>query len=68
MRIVTSLYKFVGKKVNIVDINNKNWQGVAIGYDSPEDSEDGQQYLDVEVKNFGILGIAESEIKSIEVL
>lgn len=58
----------VGRKVKIVDINNKIWKGLAIGSDSPEDSEDGQWYLDVRVNNFGILGISESEIKSIEVL
>lgn len=63
---MTNLYKFVGQKVIIIDINNKEWQGFVIGYDSSNDSEDGQQYLDVEVTDFGILGIAESEIKSIK--
>lgn len=63
---MTNLYKFVGQKVIIIDINNKEWQGFVIGYDSSNDSEDGQQYLDVEVADFGILSIAESEIKSIK--
>ena len=65
---MVKLVDTVGKKVNILDINNKNWEGLVIGCDSPEDSEDGKWYLDVRVNNFGILGISESEIKSIEVL
>ena len=65
---MVKLVDTVGKKVNILDINNKNWEGLVIGCDSPEDSEDGQWYLDVRVNNFGILGISEPEIKSIEVL
>lgn len=65
---MVKLIDAVGKKVKVFDINNKSWEGLAIGCDSPEDSEDGKWYLDIKIDNFGVLGISESEIKSIEVI
>ncbi|KRL96568.1 hypothetical protein [Limosilactobacillus equigenerosi] len=58
----------LGKIVKIVAINGKLFVGPVEGYETPEDSEDGQWWLDVDVDGFGLLTIAKSEIKSLEVI
>lgn len=61
--------KYHGKKAEIIDIDNKKWIGKVIMYDTPEDSENGKWWLDIDVENisnFGILSICEDEIKTIK--
>lgn len=58
----------MGKKIKLVDIDDQIFIGRAISLETPEDSEDGQWWLDVEVPGFGELTIPEPEIRSIEVL
>lgn len=62
---------YFGKKVEILDVYLKRWTGIVDGYESPEDSEDGKWYLNIEVQyldGFRLIGIAEDEIKEIKIL
>lgn len=59
---------FIGKTVKIIDVDNKRFVGQAVTYDDPENSEDGNWWLDVDVPKFGMLTISEPEIKSIEIV
>lgn len=58
----------MGKNIKLTDIDNQIFIGNATSLETPEDSEDGKWYLDVDVPGFGLLNISESEIKSIEIV
>lgn len=58
----------MGKNIKLTDIDNRIFIGQATSLETPDDSEDGQWYLDVDVPKFGLLNISESEIKAIEVV
>ena len=64
------LKKYINKKVKIIDINDKEWIGVAtsidlaINYDDVEYDE-----LDLEINGLSsIIAFPENEIKSIEII
>lgn len=58
----------MGKNIKLKDLDDRIFIGQATSLETPDDSEDGQWYLDVDVPKFGILNISESEIKSIEII
>ena len=64
------LKKYINKKVKIIDVNDKEWIGVAtsidlaINYDDIEYDE-----LDLEINGLSsIIAFPENEIKSIEII
>lgn len=63
--------KFFGKKVYILTDNGREWLGILSGFESPEDSEDGNFWIDVDVikpQNFGSLTVREDEIVKISLV
>lgn len=69
MEMRLMLNNFLGKNVRIIDDDNIEWRGYVSGIETPEDSDDGQWWLDiVNVNKPGFetgLSISESEIKEI---
>lgn len=69
MEMRLMLNNFLGKNVRIIDDDNMEWRGYVSGIETPEDSDDGQWWLDiVNVNKPGFetgLSISESEIKEI---
>ena len=63
------LNNFLGKNVRIIDDDNMEWRGYVRSIENPEDSDDGQWWLDiVNVNKPGFktgLSISEHEIKEI---
>lgn len=62
---------FFWKKVYILTDNNCEWFGTLSGFKSPEDSEDGYLWVDVDVispKNFGNLTLREDKIVKISLM
>lgn len=67
-KVYLDFEQYLGHKVKIIDIDNQEFIGQVIGRDTPSDSPDGLYWLDVEVPNFGLLGISKPEIKNIEIV
>ena len=63
------LNNFLGKTVRIIDDDNMEWRGYVRSIETPEDSDDGQWWLDiVNVNKPGFktgLSISAHEIKEI---
>lgn len=64
------LSDFAGKKVKIVDNDNKIYQGFVLGYTKAEDNDENEASIDVlpSKKSFNGVELFESEIKSIEII
>lgn len=63
--------QYWGKNVKFVDTDNKVWRGYVSGIESPQDSDDGNWWLDIDVDDPKFdtgLSISKKEIKSIDVL
>jgi hypothetical protein len=69
MEMRLMLNNFLGKNVRIIDDDNMEWRGYVRSIETPEDSDDGQWWLDiVNVNKPGFktgLSISEHEIKEI---
>jgi len=67
--MIIVLNKYLGKTVNIVDVDDVEWVGYVRGVEPPGDSEDGKWWLDLSnVNRVGFesgLTISEDEIKEI---
>ena len=64
------LSNFAGKKVKIVDNDNKIYQGFVLGYTKAEDNDENEASIDVLPSKKSLDGVElfESEIKSIEII
>lgn len=61
------LWEYLGKKVNVILIDNKSFIGTVTGFDDEVDNESGENSINLNVGNL-IYDFDESEIKSIKVL
>lgn len=63
------LYKYIGKRVKIIDINGKEWHGIGEVYSDALDNEDGVESLAFRMDgvNDALIDISPSDIKFIEV-
>jgi hypothetical protein len=61
--------KYLGKKVVIVDDENKKWSGIIATYELAIDNDEGKNWISLKREGWsGLVDFEESEIKSIEVV
>lgn len=61
------LWKYTGKKVKLVDIDNKEWVGKCEGYTSDVDNDNGVASITIMTDPYeGTICFYENEIKSIK--
>jgi hypothetical protein len=64
------LSDYAGKKVKIIDIDNKIYKGIVLGYTKAIDNDENEASIDVFPTKTSVSGVElfESEIKSIEII
>ena len=60
------LINFYGKKVKIVDIDNRTWEGTVTDYIYAEDNEPEIESIIIDTQNIKAIEFTKAEIKAIE--